>query len=104
MRRRVRLTEGQLRNVVEEASRRVIQEMMNEGLFTDFVLDTVPQWYNWWSNTITKLGSNTQNNGAMQFGTVNGGTLAPRNGAALGGTIGAINGAVPQNRQTNQRR
>jgi hypothetical protein len=34
MRRRIRLTEGQLRNVVEEAARRVIQEMgaIKQGL------------------------------------------------------------------------
>ena len=35
MRRRVRLTESQLRGVVEEASRRVIQEMIDEGWFSD---------------------------------------------------------------------
>ena len=34
MRRRIRLTEGQLRNVVERASRRVIQEMMGEGFWS----------------------------------------------------------------------
>ena len=35
MRRRVRLTESQLRNIVEESSRRVIQEMIDEGFLDD---------------------------------------------------------------------
>lgn len=48
MRRRVRLTEGQLRDVVEESSRRVIQEMVNEGFLGDlwdsFVAKEMAPW------------------------------------------------------------
>ena len=35
MKRRVRLTESQLRDIVEESSRRVIREMIDEGFFGD---------------------------------------------------------------------
>ena len=35
MRRKVTLTEGQLRQIVEDASRMVIQEMVDEGFFGD---------------------------------------------------------------------
>ena len=35
MRQKVTLTEGQLRRIVEDASRMVIQEMVDEGFFGD---------------------------------------------------------------------
>ena len=58
MRRRVRLTESQLRGVVEEASRRVIQEMIDEGFF------------NWLGNVAGNVvqGATNAYNGAVDWG------------------------------------
>ena len=58
MRRRVRLTESQLRGVVEEASRRVIQEMIDEGFF------------NWLGNVAGNVvqGATNAYNGAVNLG------------------------------------
>ena len=77
MRRRVRLTESQLIDIVEESSRRVIQEMMNETPITNAIVDgaswlwnNVHNWNNWMFNKLYGLyGNNTQNNGATQSGT-----------------------------------
>lgn len=115
MRRRVRLTEGQLRNVVEEASRRVLQEMMNETPIANTIVDGVSwlwnnahNWNNWMFNKLYGLyGNNTQNNGAAQQRTPQLGSNQTRNGmngATQLGAIGAANGAMQQNRQMNQRR
>ena len=44
MRQRVTLTEGQLRRIVEDASRMVIQEMIDEGWWDDFKSGAANAW------------------------------------------------------------
>lgn len=113
MKRRVRLTESQLRDIVEESSRRVIREMIDEGFFGDVA------W------PVTKIVASGLLNQALD--NWNGGWIAKQTGwkipnyditqqayakrqqpqqqarnnqSAL--ATGAANGAVQQNRQMNQ--
>jgi hypothetical protein len=65
MRRRVRLTEGQLRNIVERASRRVIQEIMDEGF----------------GDTLWNAGKNIVQGGLKTVGNL---------GALAGGTVASV--------------
>ena len=83
MRRRVRLTESQLRGVVEEASRRVIQEMMDEG-FGDYLLNAGKRLY----NGAVQTGKDMYNAGKD---VVKGGLKTVGNlGALAGGTVASV--------------
>lgn len=83
MRRRVRLTESQLRGVVEEASRRVIQEMMDEGL-GDALWNAGKRLY----NGAVQTGRNMYNAGKD---VVKGGLKTVGNlGALAGGTVASV--------------
>lgn len=83
MRRRVRLTESQLRGVVEEASRRVIQEMMDEGL-GDYFRDARQRFF----NSAVQTGRKMYNAGTD---VVKGGLKTVGNlGALAGGTVASV--------------
>lgn len=65
MKRRVRLTESQLRGIVEESSRRVIQEMIDEGWLGDTWNTMKSGFSDYWNGAknIGKGAWNTLNSG-----------------------------------------